>query len=52
MYQSGNKYKNFDNQAMNDFMDVSIWKQNIKNYEKHCFLTQKAVKIKKARSFV
>ena len=30
MYQSGNKYKKFDNQVMNDFMDVSIGKQNIK----------------------
>ena len=52
MYQSGNKYKKFDNQVMNDFMDVSIGKQKNKNYEKYCFLTQKAVKITKARSFM
>ena len=29
-YQSGNKYKKFDNQVMNDFMNVSIGKQNMK----------------------
>ena len=30
MYQSGNEYKKFDNQVMNDFTDVSIGKQSIK----------------------
>ena len=35
---------------MKSFMDVSIVKQKNKKCEKYCFLTQKSVKITKARS--
>ena len=41
MYQSGNKCKKFDNQVMNDFMDVSIGKQNIKIMKNIVFLHKK-----------
>ena len=37
VYQSGNKYKNFENQVMNSFMDVSIGKQKIKNMKNIVF---------------
>ena len=37
VYQSGNKYKNFENQVMNTFMDVSIGKQKIKNMKNIVF---------------
>lgn len=50
MYQSGNKHKHYEIQVTNIFMDVSIRKQSIKMM-KILFLTQKSVKITKARAF-
>ena len=52
MYQSGNKYKNYENRVINGFVDASIGKHNIKIMKNTIFLTQKAVKITKARSFM
>ena len=47
VYQSGDKYKNVENQIMDIFMDVSIREQIIKIW-KIFFLPQKSVKITKA----
>ena len=52
MYQSENKHKNYGNQVIKGFMDESIGKQNIKIMKNIVFLTQKTVKITKARSFM
>ena len=43
-YQSGNKYKKFDNQVMNDFMDVLIGKQNMKIMKNNVFWHKKLSK--------
>ena len=49
MYQSRNKYKNFENQVMNSFMDVAIGKRKIKNMKNIVF---KQKNLQKSRRLV
>ena len=52
MYQSGNNHKTYANRVSNGFVNVSIGKHNIEILKNSIFfLTQKVVKIKRARSF-
>ena len=46
MYQSENKHENYENHLIHDFVNLSIGKQNMKNFEEYHFLTQKAERLR------
>ena len=46
MYQSENKHENYENHLIHGFVNLSIGKQNMKNFEEYHFLTQKAERLR------
>ena len=46
MYQSENKHENYENHFIYGFVNLSIGKQNIKNFEEYHFLTQKVERLR------
>ena len=46
MYQSENKHENYENHLIHGFVNLSIGKQNMKNFEEYHFLTQKVERLR------
>ena len=46
VYQSENKHENYENHFIYGFVNLSIGKQNIKNFEEYHFLTQKVERLR------
>ena len=46
VYQSENKHENYENYFIYGFVNLSIGKQNIKNFEEYHFLTQKVERLR------
>ena len=46
MYQSENEHENYENHLIHGFVNLSIGKQNMKNFEEYHFLTQKVERLR------
>ena len=46
VYQSENKHENYENHLIHRFVNLSIGKQNIKNFEEYHFLIQKVERLR------